>query len=179
MCAHEQGPVRSLTRESPHALNCSTASDVFSRLGHDDRHVEHLRRDELHSGILGGAPDEQNPLRSRADDLELERAILESPNSAVHAELARQRQILSVALSNAINVFNPSLVLLGGFLATVRASDPAGLDALVGSQTIPAAWADARIMPAALADQRLMIGAAELAFAPLVNDPASVATRMD
>ncbi len=116
---------------------------------------------------------------ARADDLELDRAILESRDSAVHAELARQRQILSVALSNAINVFNPSLVLLGGFLATVRASDPAGLDALVGSQTIPAAWADARILPAALADQRLMIGAAELAFAPLVNDPSSMATRMD
>ncbi len=116
---------------------------------------------------------------ARADDLELDLAILESHDPVVHAELARQRQILSVALSNAINVFNPSLVLLGGFLATVRASDPAGLDALVGAQTIPAAWADARIQPAALADHRLMIGAAELAFAPLLNDPSSVAARMD
>ena len=85
-------------------MNSSAARDVFSRLGHDDGHVEDLRRDELHGGVLGGAPDEQNPLRSRADDLELDRAILESRDSAVHAELARQRQILSVALSNAINV---------------------------------------------------------------------------
>jgi predicted NBD/HSP70 family sugar kinase len=146
-----------------------------NRLGAPNRtnDEETLEDDVSHARLLAALGIE------RADDLELDLAILESHDPTVHAELARQRRILSVALSNAINVFNPSLVLLGGFLATVRASDPAGLDELVGSQAIPAAWADARILPAALSDHRLMIGAAELAFAPLLNDPSSMAARMD
>jgi predicted NBD/HSP70 family sugar kinase len=115
----------------------------------------------------------------RADDIELDYAIAQSTDPGVHVELARQRRILAVALSNAINVFNPSLVLLGGYMASIRASNHAEFDHLVGAHTLPVAWADARIMPAALADHRLMIGAAELAFAPLLNDPVSAAARMD
>ena len=66
-----------------------------------------------------------------ADEPTLAAALAASDSPAVTAELARQRRILSTALANAVNVLNPSLVVLGGFLATVAESDPDALAAAV------------------------------------------------
>lgn len=109
---------------------------------------------------------------TNADELELRSALSTSTRGAVHEEVARQRRILSVALSNAINVLNPSQVVLGGFLADLRAIDAPAFDTLVCENTVPAAWADVSILPAELGADLLLIGAAELAFAPLLADPA-------
>jgi len=110
------------------------------------------------------------------DEATLEAAVLGTDSPVVRDELARQRRVLAVALSNAINVLNPELVVLGGFLASVYASDPGGLEADVAAQAVPAAWEGARIRPAALGEDRLMIGAAELAFSALLADPAGEGT---
>ncbi|WP_349357344.1 ROK family transcriptional regulator [Salinibacterium sp. G-O1] len=109
---------------------------------------------------------------TKADEPELHSALLASTDHAVHDELARQRRILSVAISNAINVLNPSQVVLGGFLADLRAIDAEGFDALVSETTVPAAWSDVSILPAELGADLLLIGAAELVFAPLLANPA-------
>src|SRR5690606_32052658 len=61
---------------------------------------------------------------SAADEPTLAEALASSDDPAVAAELARQRGILATALANAINVLNPSVVVLGGFLATLTAPDP-------------------------------------------------------
>lgn len=106
------------------------------------------------------------------DEAALESALAEADSADVRDELARQRRVLAVALSNAINVLNPQLVVLGGFLASVHASDPEGFDAQVAGQAVSAAWEGTRIRPAGLGQDRLMIGAAELAFAGLLADPA-------
>jgi predicted NBD/HSP70 family sugar kinase len=111
------------------------------------------------------------------DEAALEMALAGSSSAEVREELARQRRVLAVALSNAINVLNPQLVVLGGFLASVHASDPAGFDADVASQAVSAAWEGTRIRPAGLGHDRLMIGAAELAFSALLADPAGDASR--
>lgn len=107
-----------------------------------------------------------------ADEPHLRAHLLSSTDAATLAELARQRRVLAAALSNAINVFNPELVLLGGFLATLLASAPEELAAAVQAHCIPASFAGARIAAAGLGDDLLMIGAAELAFARLLADPA-------
>ncbi|HEY6801047.1 MAG TPA: ROK family protein, partial [Agromyces sp.] len=106
-----------------------------------------------------------------ADEPTLARALIGSDDPDVRAELARQRRILATALSNAINVLNPSLVVLGGFLATVATSDPADLEREVESQTVSAAFEGVSIRVAALGEDRLMIGAAEAAFTRLLADP--------
>ena len=99
-------------------------------------------------------------------------AATDAPEAtAVAAELARQRRILSTALANAVNVLNPSLVVLGGFLATVAESDPDALAAAVAAQAMPAAGEELVIRVAALGEDRLAIGAAELAFERLIADP--------
>ena len=112
---------------------------------------------------------------SAADEPTLAAALAASESPDVAAELARQRRILSTALANAVNVLNPSLVVLGGFLATVAASDPDALAAAVAEQAMPAAAEHLDVRVAALGEDRLAIGAAELAFQALLEDPLQVA----
>jgi len=113
---------------------------------------------------------------SSADEPTLAAALRDSDDPAVVTELARQLRVLSVALSNAINVLNPRLVVLGGFLAAIHASDPTTLEALVGQQSIRASFEGVRIVEAGLGEDLLMIGAAQLPFDVLIADPAAFET---
>ena len=110
-----------------------------------------------------------------ADEPTLAAALAATDSAEARTEIARQRRILSTALSNAANVLNPELIVLGGFLATLLTSDPIELERLVVEQTVAASTEGLRIRPAALGNDLLMIGAAELAFAPLLADPAGIA----
>lgn len=111
-----------------------------------------------------------------ADEPTLAAALAASARPDVTAELTRQRAILATALANAINVLNPAVVILGGFLATLADSDPAALDEAVRAQCMPSSAEDVSIRTAVLAEDRLLIGAAEIAFADLLADPAGAAT---
>ncbi len=108
-----------------------------------------------------------------ADEPQVAAAIAASTDPRVTDELRRQQGILAAALGNAINVFNPELVVLGGYLATHLAWNPPTLADAVRDTTVPAAWEGVEIVPAALGEDRLLIGAAELAFRPLLRDPGS------
>jgi predicted NBD/HSP70 family sugar kinase len=110
-----------------------------------------------------------------ADAVELERALLDSNDPEVGREVSRQLGILSIALRNAINVLNPELVVLGGFLGSIHAVDAERLESLVAGQTLAASYEDVAIVRATLGPDLLLIGAAELAFEPLISDPARVA----
>ncbi|WP_022889523.1 ROK family protein [Agromyces italicus] len=108
-----------------------------------------------------------------ADEPTLRAALDASDAPEVEAELARQRRILATGLANAVNVLNPSRVILGGFLATIAESDAGAFTAAVLAQAMPAAAEGVELVVAALGEDRLAIGAAELAFAPLLADPES------
>ncbi|CAN5417051.1 hypothetical protein BH10ACT7_BH10ACT7_22990 [soil metagenome] len=110
-----------------------------------------------------------------ADEPTLTDALRASTDPAVAAEIDRQQRILAVALANAINVFNPELVVLGGFLATLLEWEQPALERAIEASTVPVAWEGVRVLPAALGEDRLLIGAAELAWAPLMRDPAAFA----
>lgn len=107
-----------------------------------------------------------------ADEPTLAAALASSDVPAVTSELARQRGILSTALANAVNVLNPSVVVLGGFLATLAENDLEGLTDAVAAQAMPANMEGLGIRVASLAEDRLLIGAAETAFERLLTDPA-------
>ncbi len=112
---------------------------------------------------------------TRADDAELAAALARvSAVPGAAAEVERQRRILATALSNAVNVLNPAVVVLGGFLSLLAELDIAGLEAAVRAQAMPACGEDLRILPAALGADRLLIGAAEAAFADLLADPVGI-----
>lgn len=112
-----------------------------------------------------------------ADEPTLRERLLTSTDAGVWAELERQQRILAVALANAVNVFNPELVVLGGFLATLLEWRGPALEQAVEASTVPAAWEGVQMRAAALGENRLLIGAAELALAPLLHDPGQYAPR--
>ena len=87
--------------------------------------------------------------------------------------MRRQLDHLAVALRNAINIFNPQVILLGGFLGALYATAPSYLDSLVAVQPLRASSEGVRISRAALGRDILMIGAAELAFEAVLADPAA------
>lgn len=108
-----------------------------------------------------------------ADDAALAAALAATQDADVLAEMHRQRRILAAALANAVNVLNPSVIVLGGFLALLRALDENAFDDEVRRNALAAPAEQVEILPAALGADRLLIGAAEAAFAPLLADPLS------
>lgn len=110
-----------------------------------------------------------------ADEPTLAEALARSDSPDVVDEVARQRRILATALANAVNVLNPSIVVLGGFLATLASGDPSGLQDAVARQAMPGTCDDLDIRVAVLAEDRLLIGAAEAVFADLLHDPLATA----
>jgi len=134
------------------------------------------------SGAQGTLEDEVS--RSRllavvglhsADEPTLERAIRESRSVEVAAEVERQRRILATALANAVNVLNPSTVVLGGFLATILDQDAEALLSAVRAQAMAMNAEDLQLRPADLGPDRLLVGAAEIAFEALLTDPLTPA----
>lgn len=138
-----------------------------------DRRADHgVLEDEVSKGRLLGVLG-----IASADDTELAAALASATDAAVAAEVLRQRHILSTALANAVNVLNPSIIVLGGFLAALAERDVPGLVASVRSQAMPANGEDLEIRVAQLAEDRLLIGAAESAFAGLLQDPSGFFAR--
>lgn len=98
--------------------------------------------------------------------------ITGSSDSGAVKTIERQAQYLGIALGNAINMLNPGLIVLGGFLRDFPRVAGGVLSAAVARHSMRAPHELVRIVPASLGSQTLMIGAAELAFASLLADPA-------
>lgn len=100
-----------------------------------------------------------------ADDATLGEALaVAAEEDAVHAECIRQRGFLAQAIADAVNILNPSVVVLGGFLAQLEELDPEGFAADVAARAMPENVEGLRILPASLAADRLLLGAAELSW---------------
>ncbi len=133
-----------------------------------------------HCGAIGCLETEVNQasllrvlgLASAQSD-ELDRALAASAQDpAVAEEIDRQLRFLAVAMRNATNVFNPQLIVLGGFIGALYEVAPDRLTALIAGQALKASGESLVIARAELGPRLLMIGAAELAFGPLLADPA-------
>ncbi|MES2169622.1 MAG: ROK family transcriptional regulator [Actinomycetota bacterium] len=107
------------------------------------------------------------------EDVDLATALTTSTDAMVAAEVGRQLGFLGVALRNTINLLNPRLVVLGGFLADLLAADPLRLGDLGSNRPLAASRQSVDIRPAELGADLLMIGGAELAFESLIADPAA------
>ncbi|WP_396667087.1 ROK family protein [Microbacterium sp. R86528] len=115
---------------------------------------------------------------SSADEPTLAHVLTHAIGDAAGDEIARQRRILATALANAVNVLDPQVVVLGGFLATLASTDTVGLATLVRSHAMNEIGDDFELRVAGLGEDRLLIGAAEAAFAPLLSDPAALASEL-
>lgn len=115
---------------------------------------------------------------SRPDPAALEAALLADRSKRVAAVVERQLGQLGIALAAAINLLNPEVIALGGFLAALRAWEPELLDEVIASAALAPSLEGVRIVPAALGPNLLLVGAAGLAFGPLLDDPAACARRV-
>jgi len=137
-------------------------------------------QNRVRPGAAGSAALEDEVSRARllavgglgADDDVAE--AFSAPSAAFVDEVARQRDLLASALANAANVLNPSVIVLGGFLADLYEHDRDGFAAAVRERALAAALGTLRISSAMLAADRLLIGAAEAAFAGVLADPGQI-----
>ena len=100
-------------------------------------------------------------------------AAAEAGDATALAALAETGRWLGIGLAGLINTLNPELVLLGGELTASYPFVRASLEAELDRRVLRAARGIVRVMPASLGVDAPLRGAAELAFEPLLNDPAA------
>ena len=88
------------------------------------------------------------------------------------ASLAHVGAWLGIGLASLTNVFNPTLVVLGGVFARIHPLISDALGAILEQHALPASRELVRVVPGALGVDAPLIGAAELAFEPMLADPA-------
>ena len=79
---------------------------------------------------------------------------------------------LGFGLAGLINVLNPRLVVLGGLFGRIHPFVTEALHEELGRRAMPATLKLVRVVPATLGMEAPLLGAAELAFEPMLNDPA-------
>ncbi len=86
--------------------------------------------------------------------------------------IQKQIDALAIAIANFLNIFNPQIVVLGGFLSGLLAFDSSRLFDGVKRHSLPSANDRVLIREGALGANLLMIGAAEVVFKQLINNPS-------
>lgn len=109
-----------------------------------------------------------------ATDEELEYEILTTKDARAIRLLHRQTEVLGHGIGALVTVFNPDTVILGGFLGSLRKFDSGGLLAALRASSLTASNERLVIAECALGSSAVLVGAAELAFAPLIGNPAGV-----
>ncbi|WP_314147222.1 ROK family transcriptional regulator [uncultured Leifsonia sp.] len=107
-----------------------------------------------------------------ADAADLGDRLVATEDPAALAVVRRAYDHLRIAARSAVNVFNPSVVVLSGFLAALhRGASAHGAADLLGD-VVRSSRAGVQVVEAQLGADQLLVGAAELVFADLIADPA-------
>lgn len=105
------------------------------------------------------------------DDAKLEKALLANRKPQVRELVERQLDSLAAGLANYINIFNPQIVVLAGFLSGLFWYDQERLLAGIRKGSLPASREGVIVRVGELGSNILIIGAAELPFAALSQNP--------
>jgi glucokinase len=79
---------------------------------------------------------------------------------------------LGIGLVSLVNIFNPQVVVLGGMFGRIHPFVEATLATELARLSLPQSREVVRVTPASLGVDAPLLGAAELAFEPLLADPA-------
>lgn len=101
-------------------------------------------------------------------------AVLDAAGRGDAAAQAAARQVgdwLGFGVANLVNIFNPEMVIFGGTLREVYLASAAQVRSRLNRNGLPACREHVRLRTPALGDDAALLGAAELAFEPLLADP--------
>jgi len=98
-------------------------------------------------------------------------ADADAGDAAALAALADETRWLAIGLGGLVNVFNPQMVVFGGFFGRLYPYVIDGLRSELSHRALAATAAGLLLVPSALGPDGPLVGAAELAFAPLLADP--------
>lgn len=112
---------------------------------------------------------------SQVSDEVLESTLLNTRTPASTALARKQLEALAIGVANFINIFNPEVVVLAGFLSGLYRFDQKFFHELLAVYAIPAALDGLKVFIAELGSNSLAIGASELIFEELISDPAAFA----
>ncbi|GAA0561090.1 ROK family transcriptional regulator [Paractinoplanes ferrugineus] len=97
------------------------------------------------------------------------RAVVDDPSAA--GAVAEIGDWLGVGVASLINLFNPGVVIFGGMLRDLYPAAAPQVAARIAEHAMPVSRERAVLRLSALADDATLLGAAELAFGPLLADP--------
>ncbi|GAA3198642.1 ROK family protein [Actinocorallia longicatena] len=98
-------------------------------------------------------------------------ALADGGDPAAREALDRIGDWLGVGVVNLINLFNPGLVVFGGVLRDLYRGTAEPVRRRIDRHVLPVSRERVRLATSALADDATLAGAAELAFAALLEDP--------
>lgn len=107
------------------------------------------------------------------DALDQVEELAEIGDEATLDALAETGRWLGIGIRSLINVFNPEMVVLGGLYHRFFSYLEAGLNETAGS-AIDVARATTRIVRSSVGADAALVGAAELVFEEVIEDPAAV-----
>ena len=135
------------------------------RHGDDDADLEALASGPAIARYIA---ERGTPAASSADVLALSRRGHPDAVSGIR----QAGRDLGEVLATCVNLFNPSVVVLSGFLAALhRGASAHGAADLLGD-VVRSSRAGVQVVEAQLGADQLLVGAAELVFADLIADPA-------
>lgn len=103
-------------------------------------------------------------------------AVLREAGSGSAAALSALDNVghwLGFGLAGLVNTFNPQLVVLGGLFGRIYPYVTRTMNGELDRRVLPASRAMLKVVPSTLGVDAPLIGAAELAFDPLLADPAA------
>ncbi|HCT78736.1 MAG TPA: sugar kinase [Micromonosporaceae bacterium] len=101
-------------------------------------------------------------------------AVVDRASRGDAVALSAVRQVgdwLGFGVANLVNIFNPELVIFGGTLRDVYLASAAQVRSKLNSIALPATREHVRLRTPTLGSDAALLGAAELAFQQLLNDP--------
>jgi predicted NBD/HSP70 family sugar kinase len=97
-----------------------------------------------------------------------------SGDAAARAGVIGVARSLGQVLANLVNLLNPQVIVLGGALADVLTAARTEITTVLDRQAMGAARRMVQIRTSGLGSDSSLVGAAELAFRPLLADPSAV-----
>lgn len=102
---------------------------------------------------------------------EISKTVAAKPQKVINTQIDH----LASALGNFVNIFNPQVIILGGFLSGLFRHDSERLLAGLRKNSLAAANERVVVREGGLGSNLLMVGAAELPFGELIERPSSTA----